>query len=519
MDRPPIHHLGASALAQKIVGGELSAVEVLEAHIARIEATAADLNAVVVRRYGAAREEAQEADRRRASGRPLGPLHGVPISIKECLDLRGAPSTFGLPSRAGSSAGADERHVARLREAGAIVVAKTNVAQLLLYFETDNPLYGRTQNPWDLSRSPGGSSGGEAALIAAGGSPLGVGTDLAGSLRNPAAACGLASLKPTAGRLPDDGRFSLPWGQRAVASQVGFMAREVADLRLALRVANGGEHPPAPGLALENAAQSPQGLRVGFFEDDGFLPATPAAKRAVREAAEHLRAQGAQVTPWQPPALHEAQAILFGIFSADAFKGLVRSLGKDPMDPRIADLRAGGTLPPLVAPLARRILRAIGRRKIADIAALYGRGSAHEYWDLVERQRDYQSAFSAAMDGAPGGPLDLLLCPPAPVPAIKHGDTLELATLGLYTALFNVLGYPAGVVPVTTVRPGEDQGRALDGDRMTAAARRAELGSAGLPVGVQVAARPWKESLLLMAMEAIQKSAASGAGYPRLPMD
>jgi len=163
-----LSELSAGALAASIARGDLSAVEAVEASIARIEAVNPRLNAVVVKRYEAARAEAQAADERRARGEALGPLHGVPITIKESFDLAGTPATYGLPSRAHILATADDPYVARLRAAGAIIVGKTNVPQLLLYIESDNPLYGRTNNPWNLERTPGGSSGGQAAIIAAG---------------------------------------------------------------------------------------------------------------------------------------------------------------------------------------------------------------------------------------------------------------------------------------------------------------------------------------------------------------
>jgi fatty acid amide hydrolase len=204
-----------------IARGDISSVEAVEAHIERIERVNPRLNAVVVKRYDAARTEAREADERRARGEALGPLHGVPLTIKESLDLVDTPSTFGLPLRANVLARQDDFYVARMRKAGAIILGKTNVAQLLYYIESDNPLYGRTNNPWNLERSPGGSSGGQAAIIAAGGSPMGLATDIGGSIRVPATFCGIAGLKPTAGRTPDAGRFSEPLGERAIVSQVG----------------------------------------------------------------------------------------------------------------------------------------------------------------------------------------------------------------------------------------------------------------------------------------------------------
>ncbi len=188
--------LSATELATMIACGDLSSVEAVEAHIERIERVNPGLNAVVVKRYDAARAEARQADERRANGEVLGPLHGVPITIKESLDLIDTPSTFGLQSRGSILARQDDLYVARMRKAGAIILGKTNVAQLLYYIESDNPVYGRTNNPWNLDRSPGGSSGGQAAIIAAGGSPMGLGTDIGGSIRVPATFCGIAGLKP-----------------------------------------------------------------------------------------------------------------------------------------------------------------------------------------------------------------------------------------------------------------------------------------------------------------------------------
>ena len=182
------------------------------AHLERVRL--ADGRRVVVKRYDAARSEAREIDRRRLAGEVLPPLAGVPVTIKDCIDVAGLPSTFGLPSRANSIAAADEMHVERLRQAGAVVLGKTNVAQLLIYAESDNPLYGRTVNPWNPERTCGGSSGGEGAIIAAGGAPMGLGTDIGGSVRYPATFCGVAGLKPTAGRCPDYAGLNLPLGQR-----------------------------------------------------------------------------------------------------------------------------------------------------------------------------------------------------------------------------------------------------------------------------------------------------------------
>src|SRR5579864_2885636 len=292
--------LSAVELATMIARGNISSVEAVEAHIEQIERVNPALNAVVVKRYEAARAEAKLADERRARGELSGPLHGVPITIKECLDLENTPTTFGIPSRANSSATHDDVYVARMRKAGAIILGKTNVAQMLLFIESDNPVYGRTNNPWNLDRSPGGSSGGQAAIIAAGGSPLGLGTDIGGSIRVPSTSCGIAGFKPTSGRSPDAGRYSVPIGQRAIVSQVGVLARKVNDIALGLEIINGGRNPNAePPMPLGDATTvDVSKLRVAYYTNDGTFHVAPAVRRAVVEAAGILQNRGAQVTKW-----------------------------------------------------------------------------------------------------------------------------------------------------------------------------------------------------------------------------
>ena len=504
--------LSASELAGAIARGEVAALAAVEAHIARIAEVDAKLHAMVWTRYDEARAEARELDRRRAAGEALGPLGGVPLTIKESLDLAGSPSTYGLSSRAKVLAERDDRHVARLKRAGAIILGKTNVAQLLFFVETDNPLYGRTDNPYDAERSPGGSSGGQAAIIATGGSALGLGSDIAGSLRIPAAFCGIASLKPTAGRTPDEGRLSAPLGQRAIVSQVGVLARSVADVALGLEVINGGRNPGddgrlEPGMPLgDPATVDVAGLRVAYYSDDGTFAVSPAVARAVKKAVEILRARGATVTAWTPPEVGHALDLAFGLLSADGGVGLVRNLGRDPRDPRIAKMLQAATASRSMLSLLRPLLRLSGRNKLAAITRNYGRRDADHYFGLVEAQRAYQARFAAALDGLDGGPADLVLCPAFALPAVRHGATEELLLGGAYTILWNLLGYPAGVVPVTRVQSGEESARPASREKMEQVAAETERGSAGLPIAVQVVARPWREHVALAAMAAIEKA-------------
>lgn len=513
--------LSATKLIEHIHRGDISASEAVEAHIARIEQVNPQLNALVVKRYEAARAEARQADERRQAGDELGPLHGLPVTIKESLDLAGTASTFGLSSRQSHRAAQDETHVARLRQAGAIALGKTNVAQLLFYYESDNPLYGRTNNPWNPTRTPGGSSGGEAAIIASGGSALGLGTDLGGSVRIPANFCGIASLKPTTGRTSDLGRFSVPIGQRAIQSQVGVLARTVEDVALGLEVINGGRNPARePAMPLGDfRAVDVSKLRVAYYTDDGSFTPAPAVQRAVREAADMLRKQGAQVTAWTPPDASHGMDLLYSIFTADAGQLMGKMLGKDKRAPQVAQLLQIAGLPRWLVQAAMGLLNAVGQRGLAGGMRMFGYRDTAHYWDLVEAQQDYQAKFQAALDHDKGGPFDVILAPVCSLPAFPHGATKDLITAGAYACLYNVLGYPAGVVPMTRVRPDEQVGRKPTRDLVEKAALRSEAGSADLPIGVQVIARPWRDHVALAAMCAIEQVACTRSDFPQTPIN
>ncbi len=511
--------LGAVELAQLIAQGQTSSQEVVEAHIARIQQVNPALNAVVSPCFDAARQQARAADALQHTGAPLPLLHGVPFTVKESLDLAGHASTFGLQNRAQHRAVADEPHVARLRAAGGIVLCKTNVAQALMYYESDNPLFGRTNNPWALGRSPGGSSGGEAALIASGASPLGLGTDIGGSVRIPAAFCGITSIKPTSGRCDDLGRFSVPLGQRAVPSQVGALARNVQDVAMALQVINGGSQPdviPPRPLADWQTVDVRQ-LRIGYYTDDGSFDAAPAMARAVRQAVDMLRAAGAQLVPWSPPDAVQGMNILYGIFGADSLTQIVKRIGPGKKAPQISQMATLASMPRPAITGLMTLLRLVGQRSMADGLTAFGYDRTAHYWDLVEEQLDYQTEFARAMDNANGGPLDAIVCPPCALPAFTHGASKDLVTAGAYACLYNLLGYPAGVVPMGRVRESEETVRRPSKDKVQSVALGVERGSAGLPVGVQIVARPWREHIALAAMACVEQAARSLPDYPLHP--
>jgi len=514
-----LQDISAREIAARIAAGDLSSAEVVEHFIARLTAVNHKLNAITVDLSESARKAAAEVDKALARGEKLPPLAGLPVTIKECFDLAGTASTFGLPSRRDVIEKNDDPYVAALRAAGAIPIAKTNVPQLLIATEADNPLYGRTNNPWDLERSCGGSSGGEAAVIAAGASPLGLGNDIGGSLRVPAAFCGIASIRPTAGRTPDHCAHGLPVGQRGIVSQVGPMARHVEDLVMALRVLDRARDPfTDPGPQLDDpAAVDLSRLRFATFTDDGEFPVAPAARRAVAEAARILTEAGAKPAVWKKPSLARATDLFFACLSADRAQALRRLLRGNPVDRNISPLLATARMPVWLRRIAGLAFDAMGRRRTAVVLRRFASGSADEYWQTVEAIADFRSDLLRSLEEAEGGPIDIILCPAYAVPAVRHGAAALMPMPGAYAPLANVSGFPAGIVPVTRVRPGEESDRPASRDPVDQVARETERGSAGLPIAVQVIARPWRDHVALAVMAKIEAAARKQPDYPARP--
>ncbi|HEX9099070.1 MAG TPA: amidase family protein [Candidatus Dormibacteraeota bacterium] len=496
--------MGAGDLAAGIAARRFSSSEVVAAHLDRQQEVDERINAVAVALGDQAMAAAKAADQGRAhEGQKL---YGVPVTVKECFDVVGTATTAGLVGRAGDLKSDDAELVTRLRAAGAIITAKSNLAQLELYVESDNPLFGRTNNPWDLARTPGGSSGGEAALVAASASPLGLGTDIGGSVRVPAHFCGLCGLRATPGRLSLAGTADqfLFGHVSGVPDSAGPIARSVSDLRLAMDVLGA----PVPDARVD-------GLVIGIYDDDGFMTASAALRRAVHQAASALETAGARVVRFEPPSVLEALDIFYGLFTADGGAAFVPLIDGGQKDPRVAQLMQLATMSGWLRPVLGAGLMAAGQRRLSHLIRTTGVRTAGETQALVARRDAYRGRFETAVNAAG---VDVLLCPPNALPALTHGASANLGPASVsYTALYNLLGWPAGVVPVTRVRPVETDRRSRGGDMMDRAARGVDKNSAGLPVGVQVAARPNREDLILAVMTAVEAALSGSVDYPRVP--
>ena len=442
----------AGEIARAIRLGQLSSREAVAACLARIERVNPALNAVVALRADEALRDADAADAALARGGAAGPLHGVPVTIKDSFDTAGLVTTWGTPGRKGFVPDADATAVARLRAAGAIVLGKTNTPEFTLSFETVNPVYGRTNNPHDLARTPGGSSGGAAAIVAAGGVPLDLGSDTGGSIRLPSHFCGIAGIRPTAGRVSRAGHAIGPGTAIDALTTIGPLARRVADLGLALRLLVGPDRRDpflAPVPLGDPAAVALAGLRVALFTDNGITRADAPVANAVRAAAAALAAAGAHVAEYRPPAVTRTAPLFMNVMLIDGGAGIRLLLER--AGTRVEDSSLAGFAELDALPIERRV-------RVID-------EWDHFRTDLLAETRD----------------VDLLVCPVNAHTALRHGESDANLPGFSHTMTWNLAGWPGAVV-------------------------RAGTSPEGLPIGVQLVAQPWREDVALAAAAQIERA-------------
>jgi amidase len=430
---------------------QISVTELAEAHIQQIERLNPKLNAFADFDAERVRAQARQLD---ADREQRGLLHGLPVTIKSSIATAGFRCEIGSLLHKGEIPVEDAVVVARLRAAGALILGTTNCPEFLMAYETANLLHGRTRNPWDLDRSPGGSSGGESAAIAAGMSAAGFGSDSGGSVRVPAHFTGICSLKPTPGRIPGRGHLPPCVGPFSVLGAIGPMARTIGDVALLFQALSGQDplDPVSPPVALRDPG--PDELRaqaIGFFEDDGFVPVTQETRAAVSDAARALREAGFRVEPFRPRTLEQLRRLWWKLFV---------QCGAMFYEPEIRGKR--GKLSPIF-------------NEFLEIAEAAGPLSAAELLNAWAELDLLRAKTLAEMNEYP-----VLLCPVASIPAFRHDErswtiddrSVEYLDAMRYTQWFNALACPAAVVPVGT-------------------------SPEGLPIGVQIDARPFEDEVAL----------------------
>ncbi len=455
----PVTQQSAVTLLTLLGESKISPLELADEYIAQIERLDPKLNTLVDFDAGRVRQQAREVERSQA---PRGPLFGLPVTIKASISAAGYRCEIGSIINRGNVPAEDATVVFRLRNAGATILGTTNTPEFLMAYETDNRLYGRTNNPWNLDYTPGGSSGGESAAIAAGLSAGGFGSDSGGSVRVPAHFTGICSLKPTPGRFPGNGHLPACVGPFSILGAIGPMARTIDDVALLFQVLSGQDpadpiSPPIPyrGVSGDDVKR----LCVGYFEDDGLTPVTPETRQAVQDAVQSLQKQGFDLRPFRPNGLEQARKVWWTFFvrcGAMFVDSLVRGHESELSPVLRGFLDIAHAEPPLKA---EELLNAW-----AECDVIRGK--------LLQQMQEFP----------------ILLCPVCSIPAFRHGERqwkvdgqeVQYFDVMRYTQWFNLLAAPAAVVPV---------GRSPE----------------GLPIGVQIVARPFEDEIALAVASALDR--------------
>jgi len=440
--------------------GKASVLELAEAHIRQIERLNPVINALVDFDAERVREQARALDARKDS---RGVLHGLPMTIKSSISTAGYLCEIGSTIHRGDVSTEDAAAVASLRAAGAVILGTSNCPEFLMAYETDNLLHGRTNNPYDLERSPGGSSGGEAAAIAACMSAGGLGSDSGGSVRLPAHFTGICALKPTPGRVPGRGHLPPCVGPFSILGAIGPMARSIADVTLLFEAISGYDatDPISTPVAFRKRELADlKEMRIGYFEDDGLVGVTRETRNALHDSAAALRDAGFRVEPFRPRTLELLRKLWWKFFvqcGAMFYQPAIR--GKESQ----------------LSPIFREFL------SIAEKDGPLGSAELLDAWAELDLLR---GKTLIEMESYP-----ILLCPVASVPAFRHGERswvidsqrVDYLDAMRFTQWFNALAAPAAVVPV---------GRLPE----------------GLPIGVQIVARPYEDEIALAVADIVDKA-------------
>jgi fatty acid amide hydrolase 2 len=458
----PLLSASAVKLAQLIRRREVSSREVVQAHVRHAREVNPILNAIVDERFDAALADAERADlevKRNPEG--LGPFHGVPCTIKECLSLAGLRTTSGLLARRDHVATVDGVAVARLKRAGAIPLGVTNVSELMMWMESSNPIYGRTNNPYNPRHIVGGSSGGEGAIVGAGASPFGLGSDIGGSIRMPAFFCGVFGHKPSGGLVPATGHWPMAEGPALRYLTTGPLARRAEDLMPFVRAVagpDGSDDGCRPFELGDPAAVRLDELTVWDVEDNGGIAVSADLRQAQRDVASHLASLGARVEPLRIPELKQSFEVWSAMMDEAAKTRFSEHLGHGG-----ARVRAGRELLAFLFGRRKHTLPSLLLALTEPLPALLPKLQQQAIALAHKLRRELPARL---------GPRGIILYPPFPTPAPRHHRPLTTPFHFQYAAIFNILEFAVTVVPLG-------------------------LNAEGLPLGVQVASVPGNDHVTI----------------------
>ncbi|XP_070817906.1 fatty-acid amide hydrolase 1 [Chaetodon trifascialis] len=440
-----------------------------------------------------------------------GLLYGIPVSIKENIACKNHDCSCGVLINLDQPAQKDSVLVGVLKRQGAIPFVKTNLPQALLNYDCSNPIYGQTMNPHNPQKTPGGSSSGEGALIGGGGSLLGLGSDIGGSIRIPASFCGICGFKPTAGRLSSQGVNPIFRGQKSVLSSPGPMARDVDSLALCMQALL-CDHmftldPTVPPMPFNvQIYQSSKPLRIGYVENDGYTQSSPSMVRAVREVKALLEQAGHTFVPYSPLKVSYAvtELVIRGVF-ADGATTMLQKLKGSPVDPCLREQVTPYSFPKWLKKTLSFLLKPLYPRMSSIFSALCGVGSVADLWKQHAAVEDYIQETIAEWRRCN---IDVLLCPVIG-PACNFLYCARANHVLSYTMLYNLLNFPAGVVPVSTVTAEDEEElrhyKGIQQDPLDRNFKKGVTGGEGLPLAVQCVALPWQDELCLRFMKEVEQ--------------
>ncbi|XP_042340166.1 fatty-acid amide hydrolase 1 [Plectropomus leopardus] len=505
IDSAHILALSLSELTKKLQEGSLSPEDVFYSYMEKTLDVTKDLNCCT----GIILESLDQLEKVAASNKE-GLLYGVPVSVKENIACKNHDCSCGVLINLDQPAQEDSVLVEVLKRQGAIPFVKTNVPQGLLSYDCGNPIYGQTLNPHNLKKTSGGSSGGEGALIGAGGSLLGIGTDVAGSIRIPASFCGICGLKPTPGRLSLKGVNAIYHGQKSVPSCPGPLARDVDSLAVCMQALLCDDmfslDPTVPPIPFNmQMYQSSKPLRIGYLENDGFTEGSPSMVRAIREVKALLEQAGHTLVPYSHLRLCDTvnELMVKGVL-ADGAATLCQKLKGSPLDPCIKQQVLPYFFPKWLKKTLSFLLKPVFPRASRIFSSICGVRSVSDLWKQHAAAEEYIRETIAEWRRHN---IDVLLCPIIG-PAFNLFYCGKATTALSYTGLYNLLTFPAGVVPVSTVTAeDEEELRHYQGnyqDLFDRIFKEAVTGGEGLPVAVQCVALPWHEELCLRFMREVE---------------
>ncbi|XP_040190503.1 vitamin D3 hydroxylase-associated protein-like isoform X1 [Rana temporaria] len=505
VDASGILSLTLCELASQLKSGSLSPEAVLHVYIEKALEVTREVNCVT---DFLAECEAQLQELKKQPEKGL--LYGVPISLKDNLGYKGHNKHCGLVHFLGTLDAEDSALVHVLKKQGAIPFVKTNVPQSLINFDCSNSIYGQTLNPHNHKKTCGGSSGGEGALVAGGGAILGIGTDVVGSIRMPCSFCGICGLKPSGNRLSEKGLLSPVSGMKSVVNMPGPMARDVDSLALFMKAVLCDEFfqmdhtiPPIPFR--DEIYKSTKRLTIGFYDTDGYFLPHPSARRAIQETKTLLEEAGHKLVPFTPPRIEYAlnELCIRGFF-ADGGKTLVEKFKPDVVDPHLKQQLLLWRIPGILKKIGAFFLRPMYPRIANHLEAHSGVGSVKGLWKHYTAIQEYRNEFVGEWRKLG---LDALLCPSLS-PAFNIGSPGKLFAGFSFTMLFNVLNFPAGVLPVTTVSAEDEEElkhyKGYYNDLWDKEIIQAMEGGVGLPVAVQCVALQWQEEQCLRLMKEVE---------------